>query len=60
MTNVLKFIFNKNFLGSCFKMNGPLREAKSSPSLSEEGACWDQQWVVYVSQTDNKLYIYNI
>ena len=22
----------------------------------EEGACWDEHWVLYVSQCDNKLY----
>ena len=23
----------------------------------KEGTCWDEQWVLYVSQFDNKLYL---
>ena len=25
----------------------------------EEGTCWNEHWVLYVSQVDNKLYFKN-
>ena len=26
----------------------------------EEGTCWDEHWVLYGNQSDNKLYFFNV
>ena len=37
------------------KVNGGGGERKWVMGI-EEGSCWDEHWVLYVSQFDNKLY----
>ena len=38
------------------KVNGGGGERKWVMGI-EEGSCWDEHWVLYVSQFDNKLYL---